>query len=99
MRANTKIYFIQEGAEEYDPSTGDYTVSEPSKDLQWANVSDAGTERMALLYGSIQQGAKTVRLNRGYNKPFDYIEINGTQYKSKLNKDLKKQRVFEVVGI
>ncbi len=68
MRANTKVYFITEGETEYDASTGDYIESENTRDLQWANVSDTGEQRMTLLYGSIKQGAKTVRLNHTYEK-------------------------------
>lgn len=96
MRATTKIYFIDEGEELYNTETGDYSVQEASRTLRRANVTDTGETRMALLYGAIKQGAKTVRLNRGYNKPFDYIEIDGVLYKDSLNKQIKNRRVYEV---
>lgn len=99
MRATTKVYFITEGEEEYDPLTGDYTVKGSDRTLRRANVSDTGEQRMGFLYGSLKQGAKTVRLNREYNKPFDYIEIEGELYKDVLNKKSKRRIVFEVVSV
>ncbi|MDN6397676.1 MAG: hypothetical protein L0J75_01415 [Alkalibacterium sp.] len=98
MRAADRVYFVTEGEEVFDPSTGDYIVGEPIRDLQWANVSDTGTERMTLLFGSIQQGAKTIRLNNLYKKQFDWIEFEGKKYKVQLSRKYQRRNVFEVVG-
>lgn len=96
MRMDTKIYFVTESEPTYDPSTGDYISGVPIKEPMWANVSDTGTTRMTLLYGSIKRGAKTVRLNNSYTKPFDYIEIDGKLYSDTLGKRGQNKTVYEV---
>ncbi|MDN6699171.1 MAG: hypothetical protein L0L04_06525, partial [Staphylococcus equorum] len=73
-------------------------TTEPIKEEVWANVSDTGTERMTLLFGSIQQGAKTIRLNDLYKKQFDWIEFEGKKYKVQLSRKYQRRNVFEVVG-
>lgn len=96
MRMDTKVYFVTESKPVYDPATGDYISGEPIKEPMWANVSDTGTTRMTLLYGSIKRGAKTIRLNNSYNKKFDYIEIDGKTYSDTLGKRGQNKTVYEV---
>ena len=80
MRYSTPIYFVKEGEDEYDYSTGDYVTGEPLKVEAWANVSDTGTERMQLIYGALKQGAITVRIVGKYDKEFDYIQVGDKKY-------------------
>lgn len=97
MRMTAKVYFVKDGDSVYDPTIGDYITTPSTRDLQWAHVNDTGEERMGLLYGSIKQSAKTIRLNRDYSKPFDSIEIDGIMYKDILNRKVKNKRTFNVV--
>lgn len=80
MRYDKRIYFVKEGEDEYDYSTGDYIATEPIKHEVWANVSDTGTERMQLIYGALKQGAITARIVGKYDKEFDYIQVGDKKY-------------------
>ena len=80
MRYDKRIYFVKEGEEEYDYSTGDTIVTESVKTEAWANVSDTGTERMQLVYGALKQDAITVRIQGKYDEAFDYIEVENKKY-------------------
>ena len=80
MRYDQRVYFVKEGEDEYDYSTGNYVTTEPIKHEAWANVSDTGTERMQLIYGALKQGAITVRIVGKYDKEFDYIQVGDTKY-------------------
>lgn len=99
MRLNQKVLFVTESNEKFNPETGDYMESNTTYDIQWANVSDVGEERMNLVYGGIKQSAKTIRFNKDYAEPFDYIRIDGVDYKLMLSKLNRGHRVFEVVGV
>ena len=80
MRYDKRIYFVKEGEDEYDYSTGNYVTTEPIKHEVWANVSDTGTERMQLIYGALKQGAITVRIQGKYDETFDYIQVGDKKY-------------------
>lgn len=96
MRADTLVYFVKEGSEVYDPTTGDYITSEPISIDKWANVSDLGEDRKAMLFGTIKERAKVVRLNSLYKDPFDYVLIDDVAYVVSSEKYFRRESVFYV---
>lgn len=99
MRADTLVTFVQEGADQFDPNTGNY-ISEPSVETEiYCLVTDTGDERMNLLYGGIKQRAKTVRLNAQYNEPVDYLIIDGESYQIDRKRAYRHKMTFEVSGV
>lgn len=96
MRMDTPIFFQRVEAGEYDSVTGDYgedTVIETAVD---ACVTDTGTEALKLVYGTLQQGSLTIRLQNHYTKPFDRIRIGNALYKVDFNKKHRVKHVFVV---
>lgn len=96
MRFDTPIYFerIQHG--EYDASTGNYGEDNTEKEMRLAAVTDTGTETMTLVYGSLKQGSKTIRLQNHYTKPFDSIRIGEKQYRVDRERKLRVKHIFVV---
>ena len=96
MRYDSLISFVKEGSEVYDPTTGDYITSEPISIEKWANVSDLGEEKKALVVGDLSKKAKIVRLDGVFNDPFDWIEYDGDKYVVTLPKYHRRETVFYV---
>lgn len=96
MRYDTRIYFVKEGEDEYDYSTGNYVTTEPIKYEAWANVSDTGTERMQLIYGALKQGAITVRIRGKYEKEFDYILVDDKKYNVDAFRTFRNDQAFNL---
>lgn len=93
MRFDTPVYFqtVSNGA--FDPVTGDSGPETVEEVLQYARVTDSGEKTLNLIYGSIKQGSKVVRLQQPYTEPFDYIRIGDTRYKV----DLSRQPISKCV--
>lgn len=81
---------------EYDEPTGDYGEDTISEEKRHASVTDTGTETMNLVYGSIKQGSKTVRLQTHYKELFDRIRIGNALYRVDLERKLRTKHVFVV---
>ena len=96
MRYDQRIYFVKEGEDEYDYSTGNYVTTEPVRDEVWANVSDTGTERMQLIYGALKQGAITVRIQGKYEEAFDYIEVENKKYNVDAFRTFRNDQAFNL---
>lgn len=96
MRFDTKIYFVQETAGTYDAETGDYGESSTQRTPQLANVTDASTDTMQLVYGHIKQGALVIRIQGEAPSPFDYIEIGGKPYRVDASRRLRRLTTFTV---
>ena len=96
MRYDKKIYFVKQGKEVYDPSTGDYIASASSETPKWANVSDMSNERVTFLFGGLTVGAYTIRIQDRYDEKFDYIRIGDKDYNVKDRRLLRNKHVFEV---
>ena len=80
MRCDTEVFFQSIVPGEYDEATGDYRDDTVSEEKRHASVTDTGTETMNLVYGSIKQGSKTVRIQTHYKKAFDRIRIGNALY-------------------
>lgn len=97
MRFDTPIWFVREGEETYNPSTGDYDAAgDPQKDLELACVNDTKTDTMILIYGKIRQGSLTVRIQGEHSDPFDYMEINGKKYSVDQTRKLRTKTTYFV---
>ena len=96
MRYDKQIFFVKEGEDEYDYTTGDYVTTEPIKEEVWANVSDMRTERQTLIFGGLKQGALTIRIRGNYEKEFDYIEYGGKKYNYEADRKFKHDQAFDV---
>lgn len=89
MRYDTRVTFIVETGEYYDPNLGEYVGGSTDEKPLFANVTDLGTDRSKVLFGDIKQGAKVIRLLRPYTKKWDYVLI--------YNKLTKETQKFEII--
>lgn len=96
MRYDSLISFVKEGSEVYNPATGDYITSEPVSIEKWANVSDLGEEKKALVVGDLSKKAKVIRLDGVFKDSFDWIEYDGDKYVVTLPKFHRRETVFYV---
>lgn len=96
MRGDTEVFFQSITPGEYDKATGDYKEDTVREEKRHASVTDTGTETMNLVYGSIKQGSKTVRLQTHYKKPFDRIRIGNALYRVDFERKLRTKHVFVV---
>lgn len=96
MRCDTEVFFQSITPGEYNQSTGDYEENKITEEKRHACVTDTGTETMNLVYGSIKQGSKTVRLQTHYKKSFDRIRIGNALYRVDFERKLRTKHVFVV---
>ena len=96
MRCDTEVFFQSIVPGEYDEATGDYRDDTVSEEKRHASVTDTGTETMNLVYGSINQGSKTVRLQTHNKKSFDCIRIGNALYRVDFERKLRTKHVFVV---
>lgn len=96
MRFDTPIYFERIQAGEYDASTGNYGEDTKTEEERLAAVTDSSTETMTLVYGSLKQGSKTIRLQNHYTKPFDSIRIGEKHYRVDRERKLRVKHIFVV---
>lgn len=96
MRCDIEVFFQPIVPGEYDEATGDYRDDTVSEEKRHASVTDTGTETMNLVYGSIKQGSKTVRIQTHYKKAFDRIRIGNALYRVDFERKLRTKHVFVV---
>ena len=96
MRFDTPVYFqhITKGA--YNVSTGDYAADKVTEVLQYASVTNSGTETLQLVYGEIRQGSLTIRIQRHYEQPFDRIRIGNKIYRVDMTRRLRNMQGFVI---
>lgn len=96
MRYDTAVFFQRVTAGEYNPNTGNYGADTVTEEKLYASVTDATTAQLTLVYGCIKQGARVIRLQRGYKIPFDRIRVGNKLYKVDSARYLKTFIVSEV---
>ena len=96
MRYDKEVAFVTGGTKVYDPKTGDYIESEPTPVYKWANVSDLGEEKKALVVGDLSKKAKVIRLDGVFKEVFDWLEYDGDKYVVTLPKFHRRETVFYV---
>ena len=97
MRYDREIAFVTEGARIYDEATGDYITTPAERIIRSAHISDMGLEQMNLLYGTVVEQAKVVRIQGAGPNDFDYIEIDGDSYSVTLMRRLRNETTYQVV--
>lgn len=95
MRFDTPVFF-QQYKDEYDEKTGDYIKQEPIETKVYANVTDAKTDTLLLVYGKIKQGSKVVRLQNHYESSFDSMRIGNSIYSVEYSRKLRNKHIFVV---
>lgn len=96
MRADTKVTLIVSGERTYDEATGNYETTTNTETEVYGLVTDTGTERMNLLYGGVNQHAKTIRLNAPTSVIPDLIAIDGHNYQIDNQTSYRRKQTFEV---
>lgn len=96
MRFDTPVYFQRNQKAVYNPTTGNYDEQPPLEEMRYASVTDTGDDTLHLIFGEIKQGAKTVRLQNHYDKPFDQIKIGEKVYKVNRARRLRFKHIFIV---
>lgn len=96
MRYNKPIFFQRITPGEYDASSGNYGEDDIIEVKRYASVTDTGTEQLKLIYNTIKQGSRIIRLQRPYTAPFDKIRIDKTIYAVDFERHLKTFIVSEV---
>lgn len=96
MRFDTPVYFRSIKRGEYNAATGDYLPDTPVEVRRMASVTSTGKTTVQLIYGAMQQGSFTVRLQRPYKEPFDDIRIGEKLYKVDMSRPLRTKMAFVV---
>lgn len=81
MRYGSTVYFRRLVRGAYDHTTGNYLPDTAEETPVDANITDAGTQTLRLVYGDIRQGVKVLRILRGYDGIFDDIRIGTKIYR------------------
>lgn len=97
MRFDTPIYFqtVKEKGK-YDEETGNYAEDTVTEDEVFASVTNSTTATLNLVYGSIKQGSKTIRLQNIYSKPYNRIRIGKKLYRVDFDRNLRLKHIFVV---
>lgn len=96
MRYDTPVYFQRVIQGEYDPTTGDYGEVQVVETKRYAAVTDSGADMLRLVYGGINQGSLTVRLQNHYTAPFDRIRVGGKVYQVDLCRLLRSKMALVI---
>ena len=96
MRYDKKITFVKRENGEYNPDLGEYEEDKDIRTIKRANVTDLGIDRSVAIFGSIEEGAKVIRLLRHYKNDWDFILIDGKKYESTKKRDLRLREGFIV---
>ena len=96
MRFDTPVYFQRAVPGEYDVSTGNYGKASVAEEKRYADVTDAGTDTLNLVYGEVKQGVRVVRLRRQYRGTFSRIRIGDRIYRVDFSRNFRAKQIFVV---
>ena len=96
MRYDTLVYFQKVVSGNYETATGNYGEDVVVEEKRYADVTDAGTDTLNLVYGEVKQGARVVRLQRQYQGRFDRIRIGDKVYRVDFSRNFRVKQVFVV---
>ena len=80
MRYNTPIIFVKSGRKEYDPDNGIWNEEKSIREKKYANVTHMNSERQKAVFGDVKPNRYAIRLQRAFDRPYDYIEMEGKAY-------------------
>ena len=90
MRFNKRLTFVTDSDSYYDPVKGDYVEGEKTYNTVPCNISSLKVDRTKELFGEIYNNIVVARLQRPYDKTFDYIVIDGKKQNIKHRSDYRK---------
>lgn len=96
MRYDKKIIFVKREEGKYNPDLGEYEDDKDVETVKRANVTDLGIDRSVVLFGSVEEGAKVIRLLRHYRNDWDFILIDGKKYEPTKKRGLRLREGFVV---
>lgn len=96
MRYDKKIIFVKREEGKYNPDLGEYEDDKDVETVKRANVTDLGIDRSVVLFGSVEEGAKVVRMLRHYKDKWDFILIDDKKYEPTKKCDLRLREGFVV---
>lgn len=96
MRYDTPIYFRNIIKGKYDSKTGNYDDDIVEETTVYASVSDTGSEMLKLVYGTVKQDSKIIRLQSIYKGVYDSIRIGSSIFKVGYEKKLRTKQVLIV---
>lgn len=96
MRYDTPIYFQRITQGDYESQKGDYAADIVKETKVYANVTNAGTDTLKLVYGDIRQDVLVIRLQNHYSNTFNRIRIGDKQYRVDFSRKLQVKQIFVV---
>ena len=96
MRYDTPVFFQSVTPGKLNAETHNYDDDTVDEEKRYASVTDTGTQQLQLVYGSIKQGSKTIRLQQPYAKPFDRVRVGEKLYRVDFSRQGKNFVVSEV---
>ena len=67
-----------------------------AEEKRYADVTDAGTDTLNLVYGEVKQGVRVVRLRRQYRGTFSRIRIGDRIYRVDFSRNFRAKQIFVV---
>lgn len=64
--------------------------------MQYAAVTDSSDRAVEMVYGELREGVLTIRLERPYIAPFDFIRIGDRRYKADRKRSTFKKMALMV---
>ena len=80
----------------YDELSGDYREEKAKEVKLYADVTDAGSKTLNLMYGQLKEGVLVIRLQQHYTEPFEFIRIGSKRYRVDYERKLRRMHVFVV---
>lgn len=103
MRYSDRISFVTEKEGGYNPDTGEHDEAVKTSDVKACNITPIGVERSVQLFGEVDTSIIVARLQRPYNKTFDYVEVpdgqNKGEYRIKEHVPHRVKSVFYLEGV
>lgn len=99
MRYITPIFFQRVEPGGYNADTGDYDRDIIIESMQYADITDSSDRTVEMVYGELREGVLTVRLERPYTAPFDYIRIGERRFKADMKRSTFQKMALVVAEV
>lgn len=96
MRYDTPVFFQSVQPGKLNTETHNYDDDVITEEKRYASVTDTGAQQLQLVYGTIKQGSRTIRLQMPFTKPFSRVRVGNTVYKVDFSRRGKNFVVSEV---